>query len=547
MNGISFRLFSSSLLRGGRPVTTDPSAPLRLRLIGFALLATAFTCIMVGSGRTAPLSAEERAKAEKIFADVYGAEYQKLIKAREVSPRIDYARKLVSAADEVEASDPAQALVLREKAVPLAAAGPAGYPLAIELLEKLLPDAPSRSEVLTQLADVRDRQMRAIKGPTAAIVIDLVNTLQDLAAEQAAERHFSAAHKTLDRARVQARERLGASGKDLVAEIDGQIELITRRERIGPKVADAEKVLLSKPSDPEANTLVGLAKLVYENNTEQAAMLLAKSSDQALIKLAELVNSRAGQVELADLYKAAGESAAAKDFKEALLARALHLYRAIEEDDPNNPDITRIKLLTGPLAEAAGAEAKYHLGRTRTPIFARIDEALKRNRLKDTVRLGGGENAFRDLPQTPAYVVGFDVGYGEFVGNTVIWAIRPIYQTPAGRTPGMAAGVAKQGTKPTRVEAKPGYAVGAISVRAGAGIDGFQVTFMQIEGDRLNPEKSYKSAWLGGRGGFGPRELGGDGTPVVGIFGRTNDENRMCGLGLVLADDKSPTTPRRKN
>jgi tetratricopeptide (TPR) repeat protein len=526
-------------------VTIKTAAP--LRLAGFSVLALALACIIASSGQTAPLSADERAKAEKIFADVYGAEYQKLLKAPEVSPRIDYARKLLAAAEEVDPSDPAQALILREKAIPLAAAGPAGYSLAIDLLEKLLPDAPSRSEVLARLADVRDRQMRAAKAPTASIVIDLVNTLQDLAAEQAAERHFTAAHKTLDRARVQARERLGAAGKDLIGEIDGQIELITRRERIGPKVIEAEKVLQSKPADPEANTLVGLAKLVYENKAAQAATYLAKSSDQALINLAELINSRAGQVELADLYKAAGESTAAKDFKEALLARALNLYRAIEEDDPNNPDITRIKLLTGPLAEAAGAEAKYHLGRTRTAIFARIDEAMKRNRLRDTQRLGTGENAFRDLPTAPAHVVGFDVGYGEFFGSPVISAIRPIYQTPAGRTPGTAAGIAKQGTKPTRVEAKPGYAVGAISVRAGAGIDGFSVTFMQIEGDRLNPEKSYKSAWLGGRGGAPPRELGGDGAPVVGIFGRTNDENRVVGLGLVLADDKGSAPPRRKN
>jgi len=526
-------------------VTVDPSGP--LRITGLSILAVAILSIIAGSGRTTPLSADERAKAEKTFADVYGAEYQKLAKAREVSPRIDYARKLISAADEVEASDPAQAFILREKAIPLAAAGPAGYSLAIDLLEKLLPDATSRSDVLTQLADVRDRQVRAVKGPTTAMVIDLVNTLQDLAAEQAAERHFSAAHKTLDRARVQARERLGASGKDLVLEIDGQIELITRREKIVPKITDAEQVLLSKPSDPEANTLVGLATLIYENNTAQAAIHLAKSSDQALINLAELVTSRAGQVELADFYKVAGESPAAKDFKEALLARALHIYRAIEEDDPNNPDITRIKLLTGPLAEAAGAEARYHLGRTRTAIFARIDEALKRNRLQETQRLGTGENPFRDLPNAPAYVVGFDVGYGDFFGNPVIWAIRPIYQTPAGRTPGTTAGVPKQGTKPTRVEAKPGYAVGSISVRAGAGIDGFSVTFMQIEGDHLNPEKSYKSAWIGGRGGAPPRDLGGDGAPIVGIVGRTNDDNRVIGLGLVLADDKSSAPLRRKN
>jgi hypothetical protein len=88
-------------------------------------------------------------------------------------------------------------------------------------------------------------------------------------------------------------------------------------------------------------------------------------------------------------------------------------------------------------------------------------------------------------------------------------------------------------TKVVSVKAKPGYAVGAINVKAGLVVNGFSVTFMRIRGNTLDPADSYSSAWIGDKtGGTGPRVLGGDGTPIIGIIGRRSASD-CNGLGLV--------------
>ena len=50
----------------------------------------------------------------------------------------------------------------------------------------------------------------------------------------------------------------------------------------------------------------------------------------------------------------------------------------------------------------------------------------------------------------------------------------------------------------------------------------------------LDPGDSYRSEWVGGKGGFGTTELSGGGTPpIVGVIGKAN--NKDCtGLGLLL-------------
>jgi hypothetical protein len=86
-----------------------------------------------------------------------------------------------------------------------------------------------------------------------------------------------------------------------------------------------------------------------------------------------------------------------------------------------------------------------------------------------------------------------------------------------------------------RVLAKPGYAVGGITLRTGLNIDGMSVTFMRISGRALDPNQSYVSEWLGGRTGGTQKSVSGDGAPVVGVFGN-QDANHIYSLGLVLAD-----------
>jgi internalin A len=82
------------------------------------------------------------------------------------------------------------------------------------------------------------------------------------------------------------------------------------------------------------------------------------------------------------------------------------------------------------------------------------------------------------------------------------------------------------------VEARPGYAVGAIEAHAEKSLYGLRVIFMRREGDRLNTRDRYPSRWIGGRSTKGEIRLGGDGRPPVGVFG--NGDQHVEGLGLTF-------------
>ncbi|MBI2808105.1 MAG: hypothetical protein HYX68_24230 [Planctomycetes bacterium] len=138
---------------------------------------------------------------------------------------------------------------------------------------------------------------------------------------------------------------------------------------------------------------------------------------------------------------------------------------------------------------------------------------------------------FKDQAPDGGVLVGFDVRLGQAFGVELVRAIQPRYQTPNGEVMGRKFGA--NFTKTVSVTARPGYAVGAINVKAGLVVNGFSVTFMRLKGNALDRTDSYTSAWIGDQtGGNGPTVLGGDGTQIVGIIGKRNA--RECnGLGLL--------------
>jgi hypothetical protein len=96
--------------------------------------------------------------------------------------------------------------------------------------------------------------------------------------------------------------------------------------------------------------------------------------------------------------------------------------------------------------------------------------------------------------------------------------VQPIYQGPDGtRYDGPVCGTPTKVRE--RVVAREGYAIGGAAIRGGLGIDGMQLTFMEIGPDGLNPNKTYLSKWLGGYGGAYARMYVNDGRPIVGIAG----------------------------
>jgi len=137
-------------------------------------------------------------------------------------------------------------------------------------------------------------------------------------------------------------------------------------------------------------------------------------------------------------------------------------------------------------------------------------------------------------------LVGVEVGLGKFLNNDVVHAVRPIYRAGTSESTGTWRG-STDGKEMQRILAKPGYAVGAITVKRGLGVDGFSMTFMRVADGKLDWSEKYDSPWIGGKGGDAEEKVGGDGRLVVGLIGKTRNEIR--GLGLLYPDPSKPSPP----
>ncbi|HEV3144705.1 MAG TPA: hypothetical protein VGZ47_12520 [Gemmataceae bacterium] len=151
-------------------------------------------------------------------------------------------------------------------------------------------------------------------------------------------------------------------------------------------------------------------------------------------------------------------------------------------------------------------------------LYDRVRQVVLENKTEETERLGMGDIAYQDVPDDGSIMVGMAVTYAPFFTHQIIKSVRPIYQGPDGKrydgpVCGTPTGVGE------RVVAKEGYAIGGAAIKAGMGIDGMQLTFMEIGADGLDPNKTYLSKWLGGYGGAGARTFVNDGRPIIGIAG----------------------------
>jgi len=140
-----------------------------------------------------------------------------------------------------------------------------------------------------------------------------------------------------------------------------------------------------------------------------------------------------------------------------------------------------------PAAPVAVAKPK-----SKASLYARVRQVVQENKTEETQRLGMGDVAYQDVPDDGSIMVGMDVTYAPFFTHQIIKSVRPIYQGPDGKrydgpVSGNPTGVGE------RVVAKEGYAIGGAAIKAGMGIDGMQLTFMEIGADGLNPNKTYLS------------------------------------------------------
>ena len=173
------------------------------------------------------------------------------------------------------------------------------------------------------------------------------------------------------------------------------------------------------------------------------------------------------------------------------------------------------------------------------PLLEAARSAIADGRLVQSKTLGfdNKKGDFTESPSEPGVLIGFDLGLGKFFDIETIYAYRAVFETAHGDEvlPDHGLFHDKPGTKKTQlktkvlhvvhVRARPGYAVGRLTLRSGLLINGLSVTFMRIKDGKLDPDQSYESDWVGDRTGGGEAAVGGDGSPVIGISGSQNDEH----------------------
>lgn len=193
-------------------------------------------------------------------------------------------------------------------------------------------------------------------------------------------------------------------------------------------------------------------------------------------------------------------------------------------------------------------------------VFDQVRAALVQGGLQKTKMLGFSitKLPFEEKATDGSLLVGFELGIGKFLDKEMIYALRTIYRTPRGEIWGKAQGEftippspekwPRQGQeiKTVQLRARPGYAVGAVKIRSDLYLLSMKVTFMRVLDGRLDPSQAYVKEWIGNRETGREDTVGGDGSPVVGIFGN-KDERRILALGLITVPplDRQGSGPSR--
>lgn len=165
------------------------------------------------------------------------------------------------------------------------------------------------------------------------------------------------------------------------------------------------------------------------------------------------------------------------------------------------------------------------------PLFERIADAREFNKSKRSRATGGGGGgAFEATPDQVGVLVGFDYSTSTFYGgHLIIKSLRPVYRTPQGEQLGKWHGVPHGKTR--RLHANEGYVIAGVVTKSGHRVDGIRVIYMKVKHGRLNPDDTYRSKWIGGKGGGAETQLAGDGDAIIGLYGRKGTD--LDSLGFI--------------
>lgn len=132
---------------------------------------------------------------------------------------------------------------------------------------------------------------------------------------------------------------------------------------------------------------------------------------------------------------------------------------------------------------------------------------------------GKGGGPFEDCPNPRKFLRGIRYSVGP---QGHLDGLQPLYSGTTGESEGPRMGT---GRSDQDLIAKPGYVVGGMVARGIDRLYSVKLIFMRVSGARLVVADRYESGWVGTRPGGEEVTLGGDGTPVLGMFGR-------CGMTI---------------
>ncbi len=476
-----------------------------------------------------------RRKGDAMVDEVLGAD----IKAAKTSAdKLALAKKMIKLAGEDEDATQRFALLNRARLLTVTA-GDLGAAMAVadELSRGFEVDAErARRATLTAVAKgaATPPQHAAVAEYAAllleqAVVADKIDMAADLGS------------LALDEARK-------STNRELIRRLVQRGRELQKIRQAFEETRAARAALAKDPHDADANLAMGKYHCLMRRDWKGGLPLLAQGSDKALKDAAEkdLAAPQDAQprMQLGDQWWRLAELQEG-EAQDAVRLHALQWYQLAL---PDLSGLSRARVQkrldeakTIPGAEPAAVEERPSpAGSGRTVVskmgilhllMEHIGPAMKAKTTVKSKEPGFtlARSAFAIVPEDGELLVGANFWIGT---SNRVNAMQPIFLTAKGRTV-LGPIVGQITTLVVQQKAKPGYAVGAITVAGGLGIDGAGLTFMKIEDKGLNPKQSYHYDWIGNHGR--DVDLGGDGSPIVGIFGH-HDNRRLSAFGVVTVE-----------
>ena len=176
------------------------------------------------------------------------------------------------------------------------------------------------------------------------------------------------------------------------------------------------------------------------------------------------------------------------------------------------------------------------LGTLDVPMADKVAAAAKAKSYTRTAnsKQGAATEGGIDVPEDGGLLIGFE--FYQTGKDNWIQSLRPYFITRQGIVPGKDRGKMKEVTE--KVMARPGYAVSGMLISAEKEI---QLIFSKINEATgqlaTDPASTYKSQVYGKKTREKAMLVGGDGRPVIGVYGRTGSD--ADDLGLVMMN-KAP-------